>query len=119
MDRAAWGNPTSPDVVARRAAGRRRYNAVRTLLAAERRAEVARLARELMGGYSRIESPERAVGGWLGWGLQAEIARRLGVHRSTVSRDLAHSLREVQAMRPCPGCGRDTLSRKLAKRCSS
>ena len=116
MDRAAWGSPTSPTVVARRAAGRRRYNSVRNLLAAERRAQVARLACELLGEYPRHDSPDRPVGAWLGWGMQAEIARRLGVHRSTVSRDMAHSLREVQALRPCPSCGRESVTRRSARR---
>jgi hypothetical protein len=113
MNRKAWGSPTSPDVVARRAAGRRRYNAVRQLLAAERRALVARLALELSGSYAKHDCATRPIGGWIGWGLQAEIARRLGVHRSTVSRDLQRSLREVLALRPCPGCGRETLAWRL------
>ena len=118
MNRAAWRNPTNPAVVARRAAGRRRYNSARQFLAAERRAEVARLARELLGEFPRSGSRARPVGGFLGWGIQAEIARRLGVDRSTVCRDMQRSLREVQALQPCPSCGRETLSRELARRSS-
>ena len=110
MDRVAWGQPTSPAIVARRAAGRRRYNAVRKTLAAERRVKVLRLALELSGSFDKHKSAERPMGGWIGWGLQAEIARRLGVHRSTVTRDLQASLRKEQALKPCPGCGRETLA---------
>jgi IS30 family transposase len=58
------------DQVARRAGGRRHYNAVRRLRAVQRKVQVAQLYRE---GLS-----------------QHEIARRLGVHPSTISRDLAY-----------------------------
>jgi len=60
------------DVAYRRAAGRRAYNFRRQFGAAERQIEVARLLREL--GF--------------GWGIQSQIAMRLGVHRSTITRDL-------------------------------
>jgi DNA invertase Pin-like site-specific DNA recombinase len=62
-----------PDAVAHaRAGGRRAHNARRQFLAARRRAEVVRLI---------------AVRG-LEYGTQTEIARALGVHRSTICRDL-------------------------------
>jgi hypothetical protein len=41
------------------------------------------------------------VGG-LAWGAQTQLARRLGVHQSTVSRDLKTLLARDP---PCPTCG--------------
>jgi hypothetical protein len=63
----------SDSEAARRAGGRRRYNALRALRAELRRREVHRLVVEL--------------GGLGVWGLQSRIASALGVHRSTVHRD--------------------------------
>ncbi len=68
----AWNGPVSGNEANRRAGGRRAINTRRQFLAIERRVEVARLLDDL--GF--------------GWGAQAEIARILGVHRSTVSRDM-------------------------------
>jgi IS30 family transposase len=67
-----WSDPTDPRNAARRAGGRRRYNATRQFLAAERRLKVARLVHE----YGND------------WGVRARIAQELGVHRSTVTRDI-------------------------------
>ncbi len=80
-----WSEPTDPDTVARRAAGRRHYNSVRTLLATLRRHEVADL---LLAGVS-----------------QSEIARRLGVHRSTICRDVLALCEQAQRTERCPVCG--------------
>src|SRR5438132_11335174 len=58
--------------VAARAGGRRRYNSVRQFNSTLRRAQVIELAKEH----------------GLGRGARAQIARELGVHRSTITRDL-------------------------------
>lgn len=81
----SWSQRTDPDIVARRAGGRRRYNAVRQLLATFRRAKVARLLRFDL--------------------TRAEIARRLNVHPSTISRDVSRLLRDGSVKR-CQHCGR-------------
>jgi DNA-binding CsgD family transcriptional regulator len=67
-----WSAPVAADVAYRRAAGRRAINARRRYAAAKRQAEVVRLVGER----------------GMGCGAQAEIARQLQVHRSTVCRDL-------------------------------
>ena len=75
-----------PDEVAyRRAGGRRLYNSVRHLRAVLRRYQVAKLLRT---GKT-----------------QAQIARRLGVHRTTISRDVAWLRRLADETRQCPVCG--------------
>ena len=81
-----WQARVSADEAHRRAAGRRKYNAVRQLRARLRRQEVLRLLGEL---------------GW-GYGVQARIAAVLGVHPATISRDLAKLL---PLYRECPTCG--------------
>jgi hypothetical protein len=68
-----WSEPVSDDLAARRAGGRRRYNARRAILARFRQARVMELL---------CAAPP------LAHGTQARIARELGVHRSTVSRDI-------------------------------
>ncbi len=87
--RVQWSERVSDTEAARRAGGRRRYNAVRQFRAVLRRRKVARLYLEFGGGY----------------GCQAEIARRLGVHPSTVSRDLAILRRGAMMSPRCPFCG--------------
>ena len=81
-----WGSPTSWDEVCRRAAGRRRYHAIR------------RLQRDLR----RQEVLERLVRYGLGHGVQARIGRELGVSEATVSRDVKALL---LSHAPCPCCG--------------
>ena len=66
-----WG-ACSADEAYRRAGGRRRHNSLRKLAAELRRGDLAVLMRE----------------GGLGPGAQSRYARVLGVHRSTISRDL-------------------------------
>jgi len=67
-----WGCGTNDSEANRRAGGRRHYNAVRQSLAIVRQAEVANLY--WAGGFR--------------WGGQSEIARKLGVDRATISRDV-------------------------------
>lgn len=82
----SW-SPVSPDVAARRAGGRRRYNADRQADALLRRSRVAELLVEY--GLDR--------------GAQSRMAEELGVHRSTISRDLDWLLEDKR--RPCQTCG--------------
>jgi hypothetical protein len=74
----AWGAPTSWEVVCRRSAGRRRYNAGRKFLRNLRRAKIFwRLA-----GTGALQDARRFRG------VQALLARELGVSPATISRDL-------------------------------
>jgi hypothetical protein len=68
-----WSVQTDWATVCRRASGRRHVNAWRTFLAAQRREQVLGLLIE-WGGLQR--------------GVQAEIAWRLGVHKSVISKDV-------------------------------
>jgi DNA-binding MarR family transcriptional regulator len=70
---ANWSAQTDWETVCRRASARRRWNSLRAFRAAQRRMQVVELLIEL-GGLQR--------------GVQAEIARRLQVHRSVISKDL-------------------------------
>lgn len=90
----SWGTSTSFDEVCRRAAGRRRYNAVRQLRADLRRAEVVRLAHGLGIGFSAR-------------GTCSRLAAQLGVHRSTVARDVRAILGSLATGQPCPACGQE------------
>jgi DNA-binding transcriptional ArsR family regulator len=80
-----WSARVPDDEAYRRAGGRRRYNAVRQFRAELRLEKVGHLLRQ---GLSR-----------------AEIARRLGVHPSTVSRDIRRMFAAGQVRR-CPYCGK-------------
>lgn len=77
--------PLTWDQICRRAGGRRAYNAQRQFAAAFRLREVASLLRD---GHH-----------------QAEIARRLGVHPSTVCRDVKKLYKMALRERTCPVCG--------------
>ena len=88
VSRSEWATPTSVEVVQRRAAGRRRYNAVRRLRAQLRGVTAFRL----MCQYDWAR------------GAQSRVAAELGVHRSTISRDLAAVPRPPDEAR-CPACG--------------
>ena len=81
-----WSAPTSWDEVCRRKAGRDRYNSIRRLQRAERRFRVLKLLSRY--GMDR--------------GVQARIAKELGVSRVTVHRDVKALLFDYT---PCPGCG--------------
>jgi hypothetical protein len=89
--RAAWSRPTSVDEAHRRASGRRQYNSIRRVRRLVRRQEVAQLLGEL--GYRH--------------GVQAEIAKRLGVPPATISRDVAAVL---AAPSRCPRCGYERVA---------
>jgi hypothetical protein len=69
-----WNTATDFDTVCKRAAGRRRYNAKRRAEARERYLQVLEVIRP-PDGRKR--------------GTQAQLARALGVHRSTICRDVA------------------------------
>ena len=77
-----WGCRTDAQTAYHRAGGRRRYNAERARERIRRRDRVAAIAVELGPRFFTR-------------GAQAEIARRLGVHRSTVCRDLEEILAEL------------------------
>ncbi len=84
-DRKAWGQWINTDEAYRRAGGRRHYNAVRQFRASFRRLTVAS---RLLAGLS-----------------QAAIARELGVHRSTINRDIAAMAKMARRSGFCPCCG--------------
>lgn len=109
IPRWQWSQPADPQVAARRAGGRRGYNFRRQGLAFGRRIKI-------------IEMLE-ASGVGLGWGVQAALARALGVSRSTICRDFAILFRDHCS---CPICGswerREVVERgveKLARAASS
>src|SRR5438309_250877 len=78
-----WGSYAPDSVVHRRAGGRRHYNNVRAVAVAYRRLQVSRLLLTTRG-RGRIGSH----------GVQAEIARKLGVSEATISRDCAYLQRQ-------------------------
>jgi len=82
-----WTALTTLDEVRRRAGGRNRYNSLRRDMAAFRRLDVIRLVRRFHG---------------LRRGVQARIARELGISEATVSRDLQALLHRGYV---CPTCG--------------
>ena len=86
--RRRWSEPTSLDLVNRRASGRRRYNAVRKLRADLRSLDVMR--RMLAYQWAR--------------GAQARVAVDLGIDPSTVSRALKRLPQPPRSLR-CPFCG--------------
>lgn len=74
----SWSSYQTPDVVARRAGGRRKHNARRKAQAWARRAQIL----ELCGTKVML------LGAKYARGITAELAARLGVHRTTITRDL-------------------------------
>jgi hypothetical protein len=80
-----WGAPTTWDEVCRRAAGRAKYHALRRVQRAVRRKKVLRRLRR----YKAVP------------GVQARIARELGVSEATISRDVK-ALLDTHV--PCPLC---------------
>lgn len=69
----SWSAPTDFDLVCKRAAGRRRYNA-------QRQAEARERFKIVIAAILPPEGRQR--------GTQAQLARALGVHPSTISRDV-------------------------------
>jgi hypothetical protein len=90
IDRGWWSEPTSTDEAHARAAARRHYNALRREHAQQRRNQVL----QLLGDY-----------GGLHRGVQARIARQLGVSEATISRDLRAVLTGYDRHAFCPLCG--------------
>ena len=90
-NRHDWSDTAPWDEVRQRAAGRRHYNAVRRFRALFRRRRLAALM--LVHGRLRVT----VKGGLTNRGVQARLARELGVSRSTICRDLAFLLREARA----------------------
>jgi hypothetical protein len=86
-----WSTPTTDDEANRRAAGRRRYNLLRQLDARNRR-------RMIVEFWShKVVSPFEPGG-------RARLADMLGVHRSTITRDMKILLEECRLLE-CPTCG--------------
>jgi hypothetical protein len=83
----SWTKLVSSDEAARRAAGRRHYNAHRHYQAMRRRGRVLQLVED-RGGLCH--------------GVRAAVARELGVSRSTVSRDVAWLYYAPRELRPGP-----------------
>ncbi len=81
-----WNDHVPWDTVCRRASGRRGYNAHRAFKAAWRRVQVSNLL----------------VKWGLEYGIQARIARQLGLSEATISRDIEQLMAESK---PCPCCG--------------
>ena len=81
-----WSEQTSDVEADQRAGGRRHYNSVRQLRATIRRSEVVRLLEKF--GWKR--------------GVQSRIAGIVGVHRSTVSRDIWGLMRQLNGLPPPP-----------------
>jgi hypothetical protein len=80
-----WSAPTNFDLVCKRAAGRRRYNA-------QRQAEARERFKIVIEAILPPESRKR--------GTQAQLARALGVHPSTICRDVKkwkRTLRDAMA----------------------
>jgi predicted DNA-binding transcriptional regulator YafY len=75
----------SQDEVERRASGRRHFNRLRQFRALERQGQVMQLLAQ-------------------GIRTQQAIARQLGVHPSTISRDM--QALQALSLRRCPTCGR-------------
>lgn len=90
-----WSNYQNPDIVSRRAGGRRRINAERKARAQKRRDEI----KELIGGNFLL------LGSYLGRGLETKLAEYFGVNRSTICRDKEALLTEWRKDHICPRCG--------------
>jgi DNA invertase Pin-like site-specific DNA recombinase len=89
-----WSQATSQDEAARRAAGRARYNRHRQFKAAIRRKKIIDIWEDRADGS-----------GWsiFSRGSQTELAKMLGVNRSTICRDLKVIMARNR-MVACPTC---------------
>jgi DNA invertase Pin-like site-specific DNA recombinase len=115
MNRRQWSQPVDSVSAHARARGRYRYNRARQIIALERRALVAQVSLKLV--QESIAAGESFYTRPL-WGKQALIAQALGVHPSTISRDIKKS-REISFLSaPCPACGQRTSRHELEARVS-
>ena len=80
----------SPEAVARRAGGRRRYNAQRHEEAIQRRLRILEIV-----GAKWVLNPH---------GMQTQLAKALNVNRSTINRDFEALREEWRHTRICPVC---------------
>lgn len=96
-----WSDSTDPETAARRAGGRRRYNAWRRMTALFRGMRLMEIAiAENLSPWSR--------------GFQSAMAERFGVHRSTICRDMKSALQDARKRDCCPVCGNRGFSRLAA-----
>ena len=82
-----WSAKVSSDVAAKRAGGRRRYNSARHSQRIRRRLIVSEML------FDRTVEGVTKRGRLFPWGIQKEIANRLGVSEGTVSRDIKTMMR--------------------------
>ena len=102
MNHREWSRPVDADIAYSRAGARRRYNRARQIIALERRALVAQVSLKLL--QESIAAGESFRSRPL-WGKQVLIAQALGVHPSTISRDIKRSREISHLFAPCPTCG--------------
>src|SRR5690349_13236417 len=86
-----WGAPVPPAVAYRRAGGRRRWNAQRRRVRDERRARIAEL----------VLASERPCVATFRQGWATQLARRFGVHPTTIGRDFEAVRRTIVLPSPC------------------
>jgi hypothetical protein len=91
VNRRQWSQPVDSATAHARARGRYRYNRARQINALERRTLVVQVSLKLL--QESIAAGESFYTRPL-WGKQALIAHALGVHPSTISRDIKKS-REI------------------------
>ena len=111
MDRKQWSQPTDTSTAAARAGGRRRWNHARQIRALERRVLVVQVSLHLL--------QDAIAAGQSFRGKQVLIAEVLGVHPSTISRDLKRSREMSLLFAPCPTCGQRTPRHELEARVSA
>lgn len=91
---AQWAPAGSYDHAARRASGRKRYNARRQFLAAHRRRQIVEMWADLgQDGWSPFDR-----------GSQTFLAEFFKVNRSTICRDLV-IIKRMLRVAECPTCG--------------
>jgi lambda repressor-like predicted transcriptional regulator len=113
MNRRQWSRPVDSASAYARARGRYRHNRARQIIALERRAVVAQISLKLL--QESIAAGETFYTRPL-WGKQRLIAQALGVHPSTISRDIKTSWEISRLFAPCPTCGQRTPRHDLEAR---
>jgi hypothetical protein len=108
ISRSAWAAYATPDVVARRAAGRKHYNAVRAFRRDMRRARIPELLDQ--HGLSLWER-----------GTPRKLGALLGVSQETARLDVLAILDYAREASRCPCCGGRTVPglRRQAQETSS